>query len=206
MRGAFFINGLYTILTEYSKFQSIKGAGKIVARTPAYQVNRLLILVIGVVYYAAGYIGCYMGMAKPDCSRYFYELFVLSGRSMSRDKFGKTLAEYNTANAGIDLRLADFRQFMAALLISSTSFGFIDLEEEDPNVIAAHKSFNHSVKVGRTHYGRDEAAGVTKLAPDVIARMQMVSLQWQAFIELIHPTIHAQIGVKGVRDQNFDLD
>ncbi|KIK52403.1 hypothetical protein GYMLUDRAFT_967365 [Collybiopsis luxurians FD-317 M1] len=188
-RQAFFINGLFTIVTEYSKTQSIKGTGETTARTPAYQVTRLLILVIGVAYYAAGYIGCYLGMEKYECSRYFYELFVCSGHSMKSTHFSNTLGEFNIITTGIDLRLTDFRQFMACLLISSTSSSFVDLEDEDPQVVDAHRSFNHSVMTGRAHYGREQVAGAISLAPDAVARMQEVSLRWQAFLRLIHPVI-----------------
>ncbi|KAJ3884263.1 hypothetical protein GG344DRAFT_84301 [Lentinula edodes] len=69
----FVINGLLTIVTEYQKTQSVAGAGKLMAYTPAFQVNRLMILVLGVAYWAAGYLGCFIGMDKLNCQRYFYE-------------------------------------------------------------------------------------------------------------------------------------
>ncbi|KAJ3878219.1 hypothetical protein F5051DRAFT_439914 [Lentinula edodes] len=91
LRNVFIINGLLTIVTEYQKTQSIAGAGKLIARTPAFHVNRLLILVLGVAYWAAGYIGCYIGMEKLNCQRYFYEVFVLTGKSMESKDFSKVL-------------------------------------------------------------------------------------------------------------------
>ncbi|KAF9065236.1 hypothetical protein BDP27DRAFT_1366602 [Rhodocollybia butyracea] len=191
-RNVFFINALLTILTDYSK----QGSGKTTARTPAYQVTRLLIVVLVCVHYAAGYIGCFMGMEKDHCSRYFYEVFLVSGRSMKSTNFSQILADYNSITMGIDLHLADFRQFMCCLLISTTSSHFIDLDEEDPNVVAAHEAFNHSVKTGRENYGLDDIAKSTTLASDVVSRMQSVSLRWQAFIRLVHPIhlgkIHAE--------------
>ncbi|KAJ4475991.1 hypothetical protein C8J55DRAFT_490271 [Lentinula edodes] len=63
-RNVFVINGLLTIVTEYQKTQSLTGAGKLIARTPAFQVNRLIILVLGVAFWAAGFIGCYIGMDR----------------------------------------------------------------------------------------------------------------------------------------------
>ncbi|KAJ3709876.1 hypothetical protein DFJ43DRAFT_1162382 [Lentinula guzmanii] len=78
-RNVFFINGFLTFITEYSKTQSITGAGRIIARTPAFQVNRLLILIILVAYKAAGYLNCYMGADKMACTPYFYDVFVCRG-------------------------------------------------------------------------------------------------------------------------------
>ncbi|KIK52390.1 hypothetical protein GYMLUDRAFT_967273 [Collybiopsis luxurians FD-317 M1] len=193
LRNAFFINGFYTIVTEYSKTQSIKGPGQVLARTPAYQVNRLLILIFGVAHYAAGFIGCFMGMEKVNCSRYFYEVFVRSGRPMKSRDFSKVLGDFNTVNAGVGLQLTDFRQVMSCLLLSATYSSFDDLENEDPEVIDAHKSFNHSVAVGRAHYGREQVAKATNLAPDAVALMQQVCLRWQAFIRLIHPILQSKI-------------
>ncbi|KAJ3980227.1 hypothetical protein F5890DRAFT_1477902 [Lentinula detonsa] len=195
-RSAFLLNGLYTIFTEYSKTQSIKGHSKIVARTAAYQVNRLLILVLCCCHYAAGYIGCFVGMGKERASRYFHEIFVCSGRPMRADDFSNVLGEYNTSTMGVELKLADFRQFMACVLISSTSSGFLTLEEEDENVVAAHESFNHSVRIGRTKYGLEEVGDATSLAPDVVAGMQQVSLRWQAFLRLVHPVLHEKVSVE----------
>lgn len=188
-RDGMFMNGLFTILTEYSKQQSIKGSGKIIARTPAYQVSRLVILLVCVVYYAAGYIGCYMGMDKKDCSRYFYEFFVRSGRPMSTKHFTDILGRMNGITTGIDLKLADFRQFMACIIISSTLTGFIDPDDEDENVREAHKQFNHSVAMGRSNYGLQDVGDATTLAPEVISTMQQVSLRWQVFLRLVHPIL-----------------
>ncbi|KAJ3924737.1 MAG: hypothetical protein NXY57DRAFT_1044686, partial [Lentinula lateritia] len=98
LRNVFIINGLLTIVTEYQKTQSIAGAGKLIARTPAFQVNRLLILVLGVAYWAAGYIGCYIGMDKLNCQRYFYEVFVVTGVSMESKDFSKVLGSLNSIN------------------------------------------------------------------------------------------------------------
>ncbi|KAF5370967.1 hypothetical protein D9757_009899 [Collybiopsis confluens] len=194
-RTAFMINGLYTIITSYSKTQQIKGYGKTVARCPAYQATRLLILVLCCGHYAAGYIACYIGMDIEQASRYFYEIFVCSGRPMTSTHFSNLLGEYNTLTTGIELKLADFRQFMACLLISSTSSGFLKLEDEDENVRAAHESFNHSVHTGRSRYALDDVGDATTLASDVISRMQQVSLRWQAFLRLVHPILHEKISV-----------
>ncbi|KAJ3839416.1 P-loop containing nucleoside triphosphate hydrolase protein [Lentinula raphanica] len=170
-RNVYYINGLLTIVTEYSKTQSITGAGKLVARTPAYQVNRLLVLVLGLAFWAAGYIGCHVGMAKESCERYFYEVFVLTGHSMTSKKFSDVLGSFNSANIGVNARQADFRQLMACMLISATSTNFLDTEDEDPNVIAAHESFGHSLDTGRAHYGLESTASIG-LAPDAVAHMQ----------------------------------
>lgn len=200
-RDGMVMNGLFTIMTEYSKQQSIRGSSKVIARTPAFQVSRLLVLVLCSVHYAAGYISCFMGMAKADCSRYFYEFFVLSGRPMSTKNFTDTLGRYNSITTGIDLKLADFRQFMACIIISSTLCGFIDPTEEDDNVRAAHESFNHSVKMGQTNYGLQDVGDATTLAPETIANMQQVSLRWQAFLRLVHPVIHAELDLPEVLPQ-----
>ncbi|KAJ3972151.1 hypothetical protein EV361DRAFT_985941, partial [Lentinula raphanica] len=191
-RNVYYINGLLTIVTEYSKTQSITGAGKLVARTPAYQVNRLLVLVLGLAFWAAGYIGCHVGMAKESCERYFYEVFVLTGHSMTSKKFSDVLGSFNSANIGVNARQADFRQLMACMLISATSTNFLDTEDEDPNVIAAHESFGHSLDTGRAHYGLESTASIG-LAPDAVAHMQQVCIRWQVFLKLVHPVFQSSL-------------
>ncbi|KAJ3979088.1 hypothetical protein F5890DRAFT_1559208 [Lentinula detonsa] len=191
-RNIFFINGLLTIVTEYQKTQSLTGAGKLIARTPAPQVNRLLTLVLGLGYWAAGYIGCYIGMEKTNCQRYFYEVFLLTGISMESKHFSDTLGSYNGRNVGIELKLRDFRQLMSCMLISSTLTTFFDLNDEDPNVVAAHESFGHSLEMGRSGYGLDSTS-TTGLAPDAVARMQQVCIKWQAFLKLVNPAISSKV-------------
>ncbi|KAJ3846448.1 hypothetical protein EV368DRAFT_89011 [Lentinula lateritia] len=193
LRNIFIINGLLTIVTEYQKTQSIAGAGKLIARTPAFHVNRLLILVLGVAYWAAGYIGCYIGMEKLNCQRYFYEVFVLTGVSMESKDFSKVLGSLNSIHLGIDLKLSDFRQLSACMLISSTSTSFFDPNDEDPNVIAAHESFGHSLEMGRINYGLDSTSEATGLAADAVAHMQQVSIKWQVFLKLVHPVLEQQV-------------
>lgn len=192
-RNVFFINGFLMITTEYSKTQSMIGGGHIVARTPAFQVNRLLILLISILYRTAGYISCYIGSDKMSCQPYFYNLFVYRGRSMKSEDFTKVLGDYNQINAGVELKLADFHQFMSCVLIYSTLCSFLPQEEEDENVWAAHAQFNHSVEVGRAHYGRDAVAKGTCIAPDAIANMQQVSVHWQAFVGLLHHVFQGKI-------------
>ncbi|KAJ3871158.1 hypothetical protein F5051DRAFT_446546 [Lentinula edodes] len=199
LRNVFIINGLLTIVTEYQKTQSIAGAGKLIARSPAFQVNRLLILVLGVAYWAAGYIGCYIGMDKSNCQRYFYEVFVVTGVTMESKDFSKVLGSLNSIHLGIELKLSDFRQLSACLLISSTSTSFFDPNDEDPNVIAAHESFGHSLEMGRVNYGLDSTSEATGLAADAVAHMQQVSIRWQVFLKLVHPVLEQQVqqGVQG---------
>ncbi|KAJ3780013.1 hypothetical protein GGU10DRAFT_381340, partial [Lentinula aff. detonsa] len=191
-RNIFFINGLLTIVTEYQKTQSLTGAGKLIARTPAPQVNRLLTLVLGLGYWAAGYIGCYVEMEKTHCQRYFYEVFLLTGTSMESKHFSDTLGSYNGRNIGIELKLRDFRQLMSCMLISSTLTTFFDPNDEDPNVVAAHESFGHSLEMGRSGYGLDSTS-TTGLAPDAVARMQQVCIKWQVFLKLVHPAVSCKV-------------
>ncbi|KAJ3888613.1 hypothetical protein GG344DRAFT_79608 [Lentinula edodes] len=191
-RNVFVINGLLTILTEYQKTQSLTGAGKLIARSPAFRVNRLLILILGVAYWAAGYIGCRIGMEKGNCQRYFYEVFVLTGKPMESKDFSKVLGSLNGLNIGVDLKLQDFRQLMSCMLISSTSTSFFNPDDEDPNVVAAHESFGHSLEMGRSGYGLDSTSA-TGLAADTVAHMQQVCLKWQGFMRLLHPLIEQKV-------------
>ncbi|KAH7868512.1 uncharacterized protein C8R40DRAFT_1074735 [Lentinula edodes] len=191
-RNVFVINGLLTIVTEYQKTQSLTGAGKLIARSPAFHVNRLLILVLGVVYWAAGFIGCRVGMEKANCQRYFYEVFVVTGKPMESKDFSKVLGSLNGVNLGVDLKLQDFRQLMACMLISSTSTSFFNPNDEDPNVVAAHESFGHSLDMGRSNYGLDSTS-TTGLAADAVAHMQQVCLKWQVFLNLLHPLLEVKL-------------
>ncbi|KAJ3871558.1 hypothetical protein F5051DRAFT_446066, partial [Lentinula edodes] len=203
LRNIFVINGLLTIVTEYQKTQSVAGAGKLMAYTPAFQVNRLMILVLGVAYWAAGYLGCFIGMDKLNCQRYFYEVFVLTGVSMESKDFSKVLGSMNSLNLGIGLKLSDFHQLTACMLISSTSTSFFDPNNEDPNVVAAHELFGHSLDMGRINYGLDSMSEATGLAADAVAHMQQVSIKCQVFLKLVHPVLEQQVHQDGgIRSAN----
>ncbi len=49
-RHVFVFNGMLTIITNYSKTQSIQGHGVCVARCPSFAVSRLLLLLVTTVY------------------------------------------------------------------------------------------------------------------------------------------------------------
>ncbi|KAJ3848190.1 hypothetical protein EV368DRAFT_86897 [Lentinula lateritia] len=185
--------GLGIALFEHQKTQSIAGAGKLIARTPTSQVNRLLILILGVASWAAGCIGCYIGMEKVKSQRYFYELFVITGVSMVSKDFSKVLGSLNSIHLSIDLKLSDFHQLSACMLISSMSTSFFDPDDEDPDVVAAHKSFGHSLDTGRVNHGLDTTSEATGLAADAVAHSQQVSIKWQVFLKLEHPVLEQQV-------------
>ncbi|KAL0564967.1 hypothetical protein V5O48_017067 [Marasmius crinis-equi] len=180
-RNIFFINGFLTIITEYIKTQSMTGHGKTIARVAALAV-----------YYAAGYVCMALGMPKEDCERYFYEVFVISGKSMTSEKFSASLGTWNSTHLGIELKLRDFRQLMSCLLITFTNSSF-DRDDEDVATVAAHESFGHSVEVGQQYYGLEICNGGTTIASDSMVRMQRVSLRWHSNIGHLPRTLQKRV-------------
>ncbi|ESK91142.1 dna helicase, partial [Moniliophthora roreri MCA 2997] len=195
-RNLFMLNGLLTVVTEYIKTQSLTGAGKTIARTPAFEVATLLILVLWQAYWAAGHIGKYIGMETEDAQRYFYEVFVLSGEAMMSEDFSKALGRFNSIHLGFEVKLRDHRQLMSCMQISLTRSTVYDSDDSDVNAQWARESFGHSVEMGRSHYGLEMASAVTHLSSDSMAYMQRVSFRWQAVLELLHPILRKKL-VKG---------
>ncbi|KAL0060144.1 hypothetical protein AAF712_013070 [Marasmius tenuissimus] len=188
-RNIFFMNGFLTIVTEYNKTQSITGVGKTIARSPAFAVSRLLLLLLSVVYYAAGHLALCIGMSKKDAQRYFYEVFVLSGSSMTSEKFSAALGAHTANHLGIHLGLRDFRQLMALCLVRFARSSFYDTDDEDMDLSWLHHAFGHSKEVAETHYGLEICNSGHEMTTTSIASMQRVSSRWHKFIEQLHPAL-----------------
>ncbi|KAJ3752464.1 hypothetical protein EV360DRAFT_75332 [Lentinula raphanica] len=188
-RNFYILNGLPSMFTRYSKTQHNQGHGKGIVRTPAYQVGRILILVLALPFWAASQLACCLGMSKPNCQRYLHEIFVLGGTSIKSAMFSTLLGNWTYAHLGKTLKLADFRQFNSTLMIHATSTTLDDPEDVDPLVASAHEQFGHSVGIGQRVYGVHAEASVTKMSADAIARMQRVSRAWHYFIDLVHPSL-----------------
>ncbi|KAK7014747.1 hypothetical protein VNI00_019291 [Paramarasmius palmivorus] len=169
------------------------GKSKSLARTPSHLVGRLLVLVLSQAYWAAGHICLYVGMKPESARKYFYEVFVVSGQSMTADGFSKVLGTFNSTYLGFEIKLRDFRQLMSCMLITFTRSSFYESDDEDVDVQWAHESFGHSVEVGRAHYGLDVCSSATLMAPDAIANMQRVCLRWHVFIHQLHPSLKNNI-------------
>ncbi len=205
-RNVFFINGFLTFLLSYIKTRSITGLDKLIARTAAFQVNTYFVLLLGPVYWAAAHLGLLTDMDKPSASKYLYEVFVLSGTSMTSKMFADTLGDFNGTHLGVGAKLRDFRQLMSCVLISATGTSHTEPNDDDINVTMAHQSFGHEVTTGRTHYAIESITQATKLAPDVIARMQEVSLKWQVFVKLVHPVVQARLKKEHQASCTFIVD
>ncbi|KAL0067297.1 hypothetical protein AAF712_005695 [Marasmius tenuissimus] len=188
-RNMFFMNGFLTMITEYNKTQSQTGAGKTIARTPSFEVNCLLLLLLSVVYYAASHISLFLGMRKADAQRYLYEIFVLSGKSMTPEQFSSALGTFTSTHLGIHLGLRDFRQFMSCCLITFTQSTFFDTDDEDVDLRWLHEAFGHSKDVGESHYGLEVCNSGTTLTSTAISNMLRVSLRWHEFINQLHPLL-----------------
>ncbi|GAW02434.1 dna partial [Lentinula edodes] len=94
------------------------------------------------------------------------------------------------------LQIADFRQYNSTLLVHATQTTLDEPEDVDPEIVATHAQFGHSVNVAHDHYGLEGNQALTRLAADSIARMQKVSRNWHAFIGLLHPLL-----VKSVNEE-----
>ncbi|KAJ3900070.1 hypothetical protein F5879DRAFT_993203 [Lentinula edodes] len=195
-RNFFILNGLPSFFTAYSKTQHIKGHGIGIIRTPAYRVSRLLILVLALPYWAAANLACCIGMAKLNCQRYLYEVFVHTGSSLQSARLSLILGRWTFAKIGCMLQIADFRQYNSTLLVHATQTTLDEPEDVDPEIVATHAQFGHSVNVAHDHYGLEGNQALTRLAADSIARMQKVSRNWHAFIGLLHPLL-----VKSVNEE-----
>ncbi|KAL0059321.1 hypothetical protein AAF712_013948 [Marasmius tenuissimus] len=181
------VNGVPTIITSYNKTQSIVGAGKLIGRTAAPGVNRLLILVIWQVYFTCSRLSLSVGIEREDAARYLYEMFVLSGRSMTSDKFSKTLGHYTHLTTGARLTLQPFRQMMTALLIYFTQSTFND--PDDPDMKLVHESFGHGVSIGQSRYNVTFLTALTGIPVDGIAKMHIVCFKWQKSAGVLHPAL-----------------
>ncbi|KAJ8085325.1 hypothetical protein PM082_004121 [Marasmius tenuissimus] len=188
-RNMFFMNGFLTMITEYNKTQSQTGAGKMIARTPSFEVNCLLLLLLSVVYYAASHISLFLVMRKADAQRYLYEVFVLSGKSMTPEQFSSALGTFTSTHLGIHLGLRDFRQFMSCCLITFTQSTFFDTDDEDVDLRWLHEAFGHSKDVGESHYGLEVCNSGTTLTSTAISNMLRVLLRWHEFINQLHPLL-----------------
>ncbi|KAL0566552.1 hypothetical protein V5O48_015458 [Marasmius crinis-equi] len=182
-----FFNGISTFIIEYTKTFSRYGHGRLVARTPAPSVSRLLIVVTWQVYWACQRLSIAIGRDPEDADRYLYEIFLLKGRSMTSEKYSETLAEFNTITTGFPLTLQPFRQFMSALLIRYTQSTFTDPDDEETRL--AHESFGHSAAVGQSNYGITHLTDLTGIATDRMAQMQRVSYRWHAAVGVIHESL-----------------
>ncbi|KAJ3967670.1 hypothetical protein EV361DRAFT_1007339, partial [Lentinula raphanica] len=198
-RNFYILNGLPSMFTRYTKTQHNQGHGKGIVRTPAYQVGRILILVLALPFWAASQLACCLGMSKPNCQRYLHEIFVLGGTSIKSVMFSTILGNWTYAHLGKTLKLADFRQFNSTLMIHATSTTLDDPEDVDPLIASAHEQFGHSVAIGQRVYGVHAEASVTKMSADAIARMQHVSRAWHYFINLVHPSL-----IKTLKEEDKD--
>ncbi|KAL0058438.1 hypothetical protein AAF712_014899 [Marasmius tenuissimus] len=185
-RNLFILNGSLTIITDYIKTQSLTGAGKTIARTPAPAVGRLAILVYGVVSYVAATIGADSGfLSATEARAYLHHMFLRSGTPLISADFSKIVAQFNRHAVGYDLKLADFRQLMTALQVAFVGASIADpLDTENPTIATVHSLFGRTVAVGRAHYAKDQASAATRLASDLLTEMQAISFQWHKVIGL----------------------
>ncbi|KAL0064497.1 hypothetical protein AAF712_008555 [Marasmius tenuissimus] len=195
-RHFFIVNGVPTIVMRYNKTQSIQGSGKMIARTPAPKVTRLLILLIWQVYHVCSRFGRLIGFENEDAQRYLCEMFVLSGRSMTSAHYSSTLSEYNTRTIGFALSIQPFRQLMCALLIRFTLTSFNDLDDEDVKV--GHQLFGHGVSIGQLNYNIDSLSSITGLAIDQFAQMFRVCTKWHKKAGFLHPALDETVIEEGL--------
>ncbi|KAJ3779957.1 hypothetical protein GGU10DRAFT_381447 [Lentinula aff. detonsa] len=59
--------------------------------------------------------------------------------------------------------------------------------------------------MGQAHYGLDDVAHGTHIAPDAVAHIQQVSLCWQAFMGLVHPVLHSKLPAPNMNSNGTNM-
>ncbi|KAF5358860.1 hypothetical protein D9757_012683 [Collybiopsis confluens] len=182
------INGIPGFEFVYGKTSSHKGYSKAIFRCFAFQISRVLILVLTTVHYAAAHIGMYIGMAKEDADNYLYQVFVRYGKPLLSKNFSKILGNITRSTLGLTLGLRDFRQLDKALLTQKCNLSFDNPEDrESDDTDAVHGMHGHSTRVAHSHYAISTSNATRFISPDVIQQSQRIALAWQWEIGFIHP-------------------
>jgi hypothetical protein len=185
-RNLHILNGLLTIVTYYAKTRSQKGHGTMIARTVPWQLARLLLLLYGVVFPAAGHLAAY-AFDKQAALSYQSYMFVISGKIMTSDELSKTIASHTSTLFDITMGIRRYRQTMATILTNLAKADFGDLDADDEELMEIHYMFSHSPLVAARNYALQHTNALQEISHTSVASSQRVCLIYHASLRLLHP-------------------
>ncbi|KAF5343382.1 hypothetical protein D9758_015611 [Tetrapyrgos nigripes] len=184
-----FISGHLCLETVYCKTASQQGtAGEAITRAMPWQVGRLVLLVIGCIYYAAAHLGAMIGMPKECLDNYMFYMFVRNGQPMTSKDFSKVLGNVTESTLGYPLLLWDWRQLKFNLMLHKANVSWDEPDDEEEEDRATHKMLAHSAIVGQTSYGVQSENATKHLSQDLVASQLRTAVRWQRTIEFLHPS------------------
>ncbi|KAL0563946.1 hypothetical protein V5O48_018111 [Marasmius crinis-equi] len=205
-RNIFIVNGLVTNIAHYSKSLALTGHLKRVLRTPDPIVSQYTLLVYGVASFATGSIGFETElMERANAQRYFYHMFLKDGKPLNISQFSKIVGDFNAHAVNVEMKIADYRQFMTAIQVAFVGSAILDPQsEKNLNIRATHALFGRTVAVGRASYGADDKTAAFGFSDDLHSEMQRISLAWHEVIGLAHPQLVSRqlsMGTNGLPTQ-----
>ena len=203
-RHVFILNGCLSIVTTYVKTQHIQGHGRLIIRTPAPSISRLVIFILSVVYPVASKLACFV-MDVSLARNYLSHLFVHHGNVLNSDKFSVILRHYTDKFLDYPMGLREWRQVMCSMLccLAGTDFGAPD--EDDHDLAAIHSQFGHSAVVADAHYGIQGTNALPTISHTSVRSMQRVSARWHKSLGCSHPHLLDNAGDSSLEDKSLRL-
>jgi hypothetical protein len=185
-RNLYVLNGLVTIVTQYSKTRSHHGHGKLIARTIPWQLGRLALLVYGVIFPAASHLATF-AFDREAAEAYISYMFVVGGKIMNSDDFSKVIASQTSKLFDITMGLRRHRQTMCTILTNLTNVDFGEVDPEDADLMEIHYMFGHSPTTGERNYAIQRSDALREISHTSIASSQRVCMVYHDAIRLTHP-------------------
>ncbi|KAF8422586.1 hypothetical protein L210DRAFT_852295 [Boletus edulis BED1] len=203
-RHVFILNGLLAIVTTYVKTQHVQGHGRLIIRTPAHSISRLIILILSVLYPVAAKLSCFV-MDVSLARTYLSYLFVHHGTVLDSKKLSTILQHYTEKYLGKPLGLRDYRQVMCSMLccLAGTDYGVADADDHD--LAAIHSQFGHSAVVADSHYGIQGTNALTTISHTSVRSMQRVSTRWHACLGCSDPRLPESADQAKDQDKSLQL-
>ncbi|GLB36937.1 hypothetical protein LshimejAT787_0312240 [Lyophyllum shimeji] len=205
-RNMFIFSNILTFAPAYDKNRNIHGTGRRIAHSPSYRVSRLLLLVLGIVYPAAAKLAIYCHMAKEDAENYLSYVFVQNGKVMTSEHFSRALTSFTYDSLGRGLKLRDWRQVMCTIMVNVGHIDFGLPDDDDEDLKAIHRAFNHSVEIGESRYALQTSNSLAQFSHTAIASDQRVCFRWHACIGQLHPTLAEQFKEFNTHDEHSRED
>ncbi|KAH0825908.1 hypothetical protein J3R83DRAFT_7662 [Lanmaoa asiatica] len=203
-RHVFILNGRLAIVTTYVKTQHVQGHGRLIVRTPAHSISRLVIFIISVLYPLAAKLSSFV-MDISLARSYLSYLFVHHGKVLNSKTFSTILQHHTEKYLGLPLGLRDYRQVMCSMLccLAGTDYGVAD--EDDHDLAAIHSQFGHSAVIADAHYGIQGTNALTTISHTSVRSMQRVSTRWHACLGCSHPHLLENVNESKDQDKSLQL-
>ncbi|KAF8549160.1 hypothetical protein OG21DRAFT_627578 [Imleria badia] len=203
-RHVFILNGRLSIVTTYVKTQHVQGHGRLIVRTPAHSISRLVIFVLSVLYPVAAKLSSFV-MDVSLARSYLSYFFVHHGQVLNSRNFSIILQHHTEKYLGLPLGLRDYRQVMCSMLccLAGTDYGVAD--EDDHDLAAIHSQFGHSGSVADAHYGIQGTNALNAISHTSVRSMQRVSTRWHACLDCSHPHVLESVSESGDQEKSLQL-